>query len=333
MSASDNWRDSSNWRSKDASQSASPSPRFPSDRPKGSPSWRERQDNDDRPSADGGRRPFQRSAAPGSRSFDRRRALTPQKDEDAAAKAIAEGRRIYIGNLRYQAKPDDIEELLKANDFAEFENIHISIDPFTGRNPSYCFVEFKDKETADKAMTDLEGKMLLGREVKCRPCQPKGGQSGGRRNEGINRWGDWSADKDGEEQAENSRGKFDRYRQDYTGRRLYVGGLPRMTDQSTNFNEITELFEGFKLEAISKRVSAHESKRNTPGNHDYCFIDFATEEDAQRAQEQVNGRLFKGGRLRVNVSVASGRSRKWDERDQLTRSGNGGGDVARDEEA
>jgi RNA recognition motif-containing protein len=91
---------------------------------------------------------------------------TPQKDEDGAAKAIAEGRRIYIGNLRYQAKPDDIEDLLKANDLSQFNNIHISIDPFTGRNPSYCFVEFPDAESATKAMEILEGKELLGREGK-----------------------------------------------------------------------------------------------------------------------------------------------------------------------
>lgn len=45
----------------------------------------------------------------------------------------------------------------------------MSIDPYTGRNPSYCFVELKSKEQADRAMRKLSGKDLLGRPVKIGP--------------------------------------------------------------------------------------------------------------------------------------------------------------------
>jgi RNA recognition motif-containing protein len=68
-------------------------------------------------------------------------------------------------------------------------------------------------------------------------------------------------------------------------------------------------------EAISKRVSAHESTRELPGHHDYCFVDFATADEAKDAMEALNNTPFKGERLKV--SPAKGRSNKWQERDEL----------------
>ncbi|KAI1123479.1 hypothetical protein F5Y10DRAFT_270049 [Nemania abortiva] len=317
-STSSNWHDASSWRRTEAPASSPRPSRFTPNRPSGV-SWRDREEKksteDGQANGDNATRRLEPSDfVARSRPYDRVRTnRTPQKDDDGAAKAIAEGRRIYIGNLRYQAKPEDIEDLLKANDLGHFTNIHISIDPFTGRNPSYCFVEFPDADSAKKAMEILEGKELLGREVKCRPCQPKGSGSGGKPSEAPTRWGHWSGEKEGEDQSKPK--SFDRYRQDFTGKRLYVGGLPRMHDQATNFAEMTDLFKGFKLEAISKRVSAHESTRELPGNHDYCFVDFSTAEEAKQAMEAMSGVSFKGELLKV--SPAKGRSNKWREREEL----------------
>ncbi|KAI1637235.1 hypothetical protein F4809DRAFT_605189 [Biscogniauxia mediterranea] len=328
------WRDSSNWRSRNAPDSGRNNFRPNRDRDgTASSSWRRGDADRGAPPPDGnnGRPRFDDwGYEHGTRPSDRIKTLGPsQGDEEASAKAISEGRRIYVGNLRYQAKPEDIEGLLKKNDLGHYTKIHISIDPFTGRNPSYCFVEFPDRESADRAMTTLEGKELLGREVKCRPCQPKGGHSRGRQfNEGMNRWGNWSGeDRRGERQGGGRHQRsssptgtpesFSRYRQDFTGMRLCVAGLPRMTDQATNFEEISGLFKGFKVEAISKRISAHEKWRSVPGNHDYCFVDFATPKQAQEAREAVDGTDFRGAPLKV--SFAKGRSLKWQERDELGR--------------
>lgn len=195
----------------------------------------------------------------------------PQADDDSAAEAIAEGRRMYLGDLRYQTQPDDIEELLRENELAPAKTMHISIDPFTGRNPGYCFLEFEDKETADLAMSTLEGKELLGRPVKCRPCQPKGNvrcatSSGGNDDRpsasgfpSFSRWGDWKGREEGEDgqRGETStdlagkRGPDDaiRYLQSSNavkeGRQLYVGGLPRMMDQAMNEEELRGIFNHF----------------------------------------------------------------------------------------
>jgi hypothetical protein len=187
---------------------------------------------------------------------------TRQLDDDDTARSIAQGRRIYLGNLLYRTTIEDIEELLKSNQFS-FEKVHISIDPVSGRNPGYCFIEFPDKQTADRAIAELEGKEILERPVKCRPCQPKGqGQRSTRgwgedqENTKFNRWGDWNGIREGEhdkdvDQLAGKSGPY--YAMAYfqcartEDRQLYVGGLPRMLDQPMNEEEIRSIFKGFEV--------------------------------------------------------------------------------------
>ena len=121
----------------------------------------------------------------------------------------------------------------------------MSIDPFTGRNPSYCFVDLASKEQADHAMAELNGKDMLGRPVKIKPGVPKAskGSSYGRH------------DQSGRDEELSSPPIFDRWERtdaadhwyDYSNRRLYVGGLPRMPNQRTAEHEIRKLFDGFNV--------------------------------------------------------------------------------------
>ena len=128
----------------------------------------------------------------------------PQRDDSDAAQAISEGRRIYLGNLSYEMRPEDITQLVAVNDAGTIENIHISIDPVSGRNPGYCFLEFGNRDAAERAMSVLDGKMLGSRAVKAKPCLPKGqrrqpmggeGEKGSGSGSGFNRWGDWNSSR------------------------------------------------------------------------------------------------------------------------------------------
>ena len=105
------------------------------------------------------------------------RPVDPDGDK-ATALAFTEGRWIYVGNLPYIAKREDVEDLAIVFAIAEpdpftSEKIDISIDPFTGRNPSYCFVNMESKEAAEDAITYLNGKNVLGRPVKIKMGVPK----------------------------------------------------------------------------------------------------------------------------------------------------------------
>lgn len=51
--------------------------------------------------------------------------------------------------------------------------------------------------------------------------------------------------------------------------------------------------------AIGKRITPHLSTRTKPGNHHYCFVDFGSQEDAEKAMTATNKLAHDGGFLRV----------------------------------
>ncbi|KAG5915995.1 hypothetical protein E4U42_007855, partial [Claviceps africana] len=84
---------------------------------------------------------------------------------EGSSDPIAEGRRIYLGNLLYTAEAHDVEESLRASGFDDFEAVHITADASSGRNPGYCFVDFASRETADRALESLDA-TIGGRSLK-----------------------------------------------------------------------------------------------------------------------------------------------------------------------
>ncbi|KAL6228782.1 hypothetical protein BDW75DRAFT_235656 [Aspergillus navahoensis] len=67
------------------------------------------------------------------------------------------GKAIYVGDLPYSAKKQELAPFLKDAGYK------------FGRNPSYCFVELDSKDEADQAMTDLNGRGFLDRPLKVKP--------------------------------------------------------------------------------------------------------------------------------------------------------------------
>ena len=179
--------------------------------------------------------------------------------------ALSEGRRIYMGNLLYSVKPADVEAFLQDAGFTQYEKIHISVDPLSGRNPGYCFIEFTTREEAERALDSLAGIDLCGRSVKLGPCNPK---TSSQRREGasaspaprstFDRWGDWrSGSKPAASEEQREQRSYGTQRRTTVGeakegvvqnnKRLYVGGLGEMIDQEQNDAEIREIFLGFEM--------------------------------------------------------------------------------------
>lgn len=99
------------------------------------------------------------------------------------------------------------------------------------------------------------------------------------------------------------------------GRRLYIGGLPRFENYEDTNKQIRSLFEAFNVETVSKLVSAHESTKGKPGNHNYCFVDLASAEEAEEAIKVLNGKEMWDWHIKVNHT--SGASGKLGERRRL----------------
>lgn len=224
---------------------------------------------------------------------------------------MREGRRIYLGNILYHVRPEQITEAFREQGFGEddVDQIHISVDPVTGRNPGYCFVEFETKETADAALERMMGFPILGRPLKTGPCKPKAWQSQGKQarqyRPTFERWGNWNGDGvqlsgQGPVGAEEHLIEVIQKEQRY---RVFVGGLGKMVNQAENDKELRAIFEGFRIAAVSKRITPSEVTRAKPGKHHYAFVDLEDEEEAMKAIQTLDGKPWNGTRIKVRVPV------------------------------
>ena len=186
----------------------------------------------------------------------------PSSSLDDTSDALSEGRRIYLGNILYHVRPEEIREAAQTAGLGDIEQIHISVDPVTGRNPGYCFVEFATKETADAAIEAMSGVRIKGRPLKTGPCQPKrsarsdqrrrdGGGGGGGYAPTFARWGDWKADGngvrlDGQGPVGAEEHLYDVVR-DKARCRVFVSGLGKMINQEHNDRELREIFKSFQV--------------------------------------------------------------------------------------
>jgi RNA recognition motif-containing protein len=77
---------------------------------------------------------------------------------------------IYVGNLNYNLKEDELQELFA--EFGEVTSVKIITDKFTGRAKGFGFVEMADDAAAKKAMDALDGKEIGGRNIKVNQARP-----------------------------------------------------------------------------------------------------------------------------------------------------------------
>lgn len=191
-------------------------------------------------------------------------------DDRTESPAVTDGRRIYLGNLLYSVKPEDVDAVLQEQGLGKYDKIHLSFDPISGRNPGYCFVEFFHKDDAEQALASLAQIEIAGRPVKVGPCHAKAPsqrqgdrQPRPQRTDAIGageRWGDWRTEKrtpasprperQEREVDQSTPHKAIRHHQEMAtegdGKRLYVGGLPQMVNQEEHQEEIRNVFAGFE---------------------------------------------------------------------------------------
>ncbi len=97
--------------------------------------------------------------------------------ERPVAPPIQESGRLYVGNLLYTVQRSDIMDFFTSHNF-QVAQLDMSIDPMTGRNPSYCFVDLESAQEAQRARDELDGLEIFGRPVKIKPGVPKKAQTG-----------------------------------------------------------------------------------------------------------------------------------------------------------
>ena len=97
------------------------------------------------------------------------------------------GRKLYVGNLPYSASQESLQETF--SQCGTVDSVNVITDRDTGQSKGFGFVEMSNDSEAQKAIQELNGTQIDGREIKvneAKPKAPRGGGGGG--GGGGNRW-------------------------------------------------------------------------------------------------------------------------------------------------
>lgn len=78
---------------------------------------------------------------------------------------------LYVGNVSYQSTDDSLAAHFAAA--GTVVSAKIVMDKFTGRSRGFAFVDMSTEEEANKAIAELDGKSLDGRELRVSLARPK----------------------------------------------------------------------------------------------------------------------------------------------------------------
>jgi RNA recognition motif-containing protein len=98
------------------------------------------------------------------------------------------GRKLYVGNLPYSATETSLQETFSA--CGEVDSVSVITDRDSGQSKGFGFVEMSSDSEAQKAIQELNGTSIDGREIKVNEAKPKAPRkSGGGGGGGYgNRW-------------------------------------------------------------------------------------------------------------------------------------------------
>lgn len=87
------------------------------------------------------------------------------------------GKKLYVGNLSYQATESDLERLFGAH--GTVVSAQIIMDRDTGRSKGFGFVEMSSDKESDAAIAALNGSEQGGRPLTVNEARPRTERSGG----------------------------------------------------------------------------------------------------------------------------------------------------------
>lgn len=80
-------------------------------------------------------------------------------------------RKMYVGNIPYNATEEDLRELF--SEYGEIESLKIIQDQFTDRSKGFGFIEMVNEEDAKKAIATLNGKDFMGKSLTVAEARPQ----------------------------------------------------------------------------------------------------------------------------------------------------------------
>lgn len=87
-------------------------------------------------------------------------------------------KKLYVGNLSYDTKDSDLQQMFEA--FGTVQSAQIVMDRDTGRSKGFGFVEMSSDQEAQAAINGLNGKEAGGRALTVNEARPREDRGGGR---------------------------------------------------------------------------------------------------------------------------------------------------------
>ena len=78
---------------------------------------------------------------------------------------------IYVGNLNYRVREDDLKQVME--EYGTVESVKIIKDRETGKSKGFAFVEMPDNAEAQKAINELNGAEYAGRAMVVKEALPR----------------------------------------------------------------------------------------------------------------------------------------------------------------
>ncbi|MDJ0582048.1 RNA-binding protein [Crocosphaera sp.] len=78
---------------------------------------------------------------------------------------------IYVGNLSYEVREEDLKEVFK--EYGSVKRVHVPTDKETGRPRGFAFVELETKAEESSAIETLDGAEWMGRTMKVDEARPR----------------------------------------------------------------------------------------------------------------------------------------------------------------
>ena len=81
------------------------------------------------------------------------------------------GMNIYVGNLSYDVGENELRQAFE--EFGSVDTVKVIMDRYTDRSKGFGFVEMPEDDEAKSAISELNGKDLLGRQIKVNVARPR----------------------------------------------------------------------------------------------------------------------------------------------------------------
>jgi RNA recognition motif-containing protein len=199
---------------------------------------------------------------------------------------------LFIGRLSWDTKEPQLRAAFE--EFGDVTDARVVTDRDTGRSRGFAFVTFENADSAERAVDEMNGAVLDGREIVVREAEdkaPRGGERGGRGGDrggrGGDRGGRGGGDRGGRGGDRQSTGG------NYSGgNTLFVGSLSWDTKET----QLRDAFEEFGDVSNARVIT----DRDTGRSRGFAFVTFENADSAERAVREMNGATLDGREIVVN---------------------------------